>query len=159
MNNISSLTEVLGESERVLNTPLPIAYNIAFSQITLIYVYTLPFQLYSSLHYLTIPGTILAAYIILGLAAIGNSLENPFGHDNNDLNLDAYCEELSAELDMITSSRPPTMRDFVSRNENLVLAPISSKGFANWMARDKEDVWDALKAKSLLNGRRRLRLA
>lgn len=157
MSSIASLTEVIGETERVLNTPLPLAYNIAFSQITLIYIYTLPFQLYSSLQALTIPGTVLAAYIILGLAAIGNSLENPFGHDTNDLNLDAYCQDLSAELDVITSSPATTMEGFMSRNENLVLAPISQRGFAEWMGRSREDIRDALKAKSLLSGRKTLK--
>jgi putative membrane protein len=68
MNNIASLADVLTGTERVLNTPLPIAYTIAISQITWAYVLVLPFQLYNYLDWVTIPGTVLAAYIILGLS-------------------------------------------------------------------------------------------
>lgn len=157
MNGIAALTEAMGEAERVLNTPLPIAYNIAFSQITLIYVYTLPFQLFMSLGWLTIPGTVVAAYIILGISTIGNEIENPFGHDTNDLPLDSYCQELAAELDMITSTPPPKMSDFVTRNENMVLHPISSSGYTEWTKRSESDIRDALRAKSLLSGRKTLK--
>lgn len=66
--NISSLADVLTGCERVLNTPLPIAYTISISQITWAYVLVLPFQLYKYLDWVTIPGTMLAAYIILGLS-------------------------------------------------------------------------------------------
>jgi putative membrane protein len=68
MNNIGSLADVLTGTERVLNTPLPIAYTISISQITWAYVLVLPFQLYNYLDWVTIPGTMLAAYIILGLS-------------------------------------------------------------------------------------------
>jgi hypothetical protein len=43
-------------AERVLNTPLPLAYSILISQITWIYVLVLPFQLFDQLGWLTIPG-------------------------------------------------------------------------------------------------------
>jgi hypothetical protein len=43
-------------AERVLNTPLPLAYSILISQITWIYVLVLPFQLFNELGWLTIPG-------------------------------------------------------------------------------------------------------
>jgi putative membrane protein len=68
MNNIGALADVLTGTERVLNTPLPIAYTISISQITWAYVLVLPFQLYKYLDWVTIPGTMLAAYIILGLS-------------------------------------------------------------------------------------------
>ena len=54
----------------------------------------LPFQLYSKLSWVAIPGTVVAAYIILGLAAIGREIEDPFGSDVNDLDLDKYCQSL-----------------------------------------------------------------
>ena len=50
--------------DRVLQTPLPIAYSIAISQITWVYVMMLPFQLWDDLRWITIPGCIFAAYIM-----------------------------------------------------------------------------------------------
>lgn len=76
---LATMTDVLTQSERVLNTPLPEAYTIAFSQITLMYILTLPFQLVGPLGWIAIPGTLAGAYIILGLATIGHEIENPFG--------------------------------------------------------------------------------
>lgn len=76
---VAALGDVLTTSERVLNTPLPEAYTIAFSQITLMYILTLPFQLVEVLGWIAIPGTLAGAYIIMGLATIGHEIENPFG--------------------------------------------------------------------------------
>src|SRR5205809_6457833 len=101
------MNEVLTGTERILSTPLPLAYGIAISQITWVYIILLPFQLYTALGWITIPGTMVAAYIILGIAAIGHEIENPFGNDVNDLPLDNYCQQLSSELDQLTSMSPP----------------------------------------------------
>lgn len=107
MTLLGGLGEVLAGVERVVNTPLPIAYSISVAQITWAYVLVLPFQLVKLLDWVAIPGTILAGYVILGLAHIGRELENPFGQDVNDLPLDAYCHELAVDIDVLTSQPPP----------------------------------------------------
>jgi ion channel-forming bestrophin family protein len=61
MAQMGSLTDVLTGTERVLNTPLPIAYSIAISQITHLYVLALPFQLFKPLGWITILGTRVAS--------------------------------------------------------------------------------------------------
>ena len=58
MNGLTTLLECLTGMERVLGTPLPLAYNIAISQITWAYILVLPFQLYTPLGWITIPGTL-----------------------------------------------------------------------------------------------------
>lgn len=55
---LCSLNEVLTGTERVLDTPLPVAYSISIAQIAWIYVLVLPFQLYPALEWITIPGSI-----------------------------------------------------------------------------------------------------
>ena len=64
ITSIVQLNEALIGMDRVLQTPLPIAYSIAISQITWVYVMMLPFQLWDSLRWITIPGCIFAAYIM-----------------------------------------------------------------------------------------------
>ncbi|KAL2073067.1 hypothetical protein VTL71DRAFT_10391 [Oculimacula yallundae] len=156
MTAVSTLTDTQSSAERVLTTPLPIGYNILISQIVLLYVYLLPFQLIGALGWITIPGTIAAAYIILGLAAIGNELENPFGNDVNDLPLDDYCRELSSELDTLTSVPAPRFGDVVrgcgGKTENKVLWPLSEGGFDSWNSRSVRDIRSALKSKVLAGG-------
>jgi putative membrane protein len=156
VTSLAALTDTQASAERVLTTPLPIGYNILISQIVLLYVYLLPFQLWQSLRWVTIPGTIAAAYIIVGLAAIGNELENPFGNDVNDLPLDSYCMELAKELDTLTSVPAPRFsqvlrggngRGGVLSDENKVLWPLSSSGYGEWVQRSEGDIRSALKAK------------
>lgn len=144
---LSTLNEVLTGTERVLDTPLPAAYSIAISQIAWIYVMVLPFQLWRSLGWVTIPAAMVAAYIIIGLATIGSEIENPFGHDVNDLPLDTYCRQIAVELDIITATPAPNVDDFMSRPDNLVLFPLSQNSYGEWKTRSTEDIRAALRAK------------
>src|SRR5215471_17614101 len=49
MNALATFTDCLTGMERVLGTPLPLAYRIAISQVTWMYILALPFQLVSYL--------------------------------------------------------------------------------------------------------------
>jgi len=136
MTSLTNMTDCLTGCERILATPLPIAYNIVISQVTWLYVLTLPFQLYSSLKWITIPATVIAAYMIIGLAAIGREIENPFGDDVNDLDLDSYCKAIALELDIITSRPAPTRDEFIFRDDNYVMYPnVREGGYDSWKAR------------------------
>ncbi|OAL03289.1 UPF0187-domain-containing protein [Phaeosphaeriaceae sp. SRC1lsM3a] len=148
ITGIVQLNEALTGMDRVLQTPLPIAYSIAISQITWVYVMMLPFQLWDDLRWITIPGCIFAAYIIIGLAAIGREIENPFGHDVNDLPLEAYCEELELDIDTITSQPAPTTGEFMRRAQNMPIWPLSQKNYESWAGRSKQDIRDALMTKT-----------
>ncbi|KAH7308814.1 Bestrophin, RFP-TM, chloride channel-domain-containing protein [Rhexocercosporidium sp. MPI-PUGE-AT-0058] len=149
MNALAGMTDTAGNAERVLTTPLPIGYNILISQVVLLYVYMLPFQLFDSLGWVTIPGTIAAAYIILGIATIGDELENPFGNDVNDLPLDAYCAELSRELDTLMSTTAPKFDEHLVKSAGLnqPLWPLSNKGLEEWRGKTKDEIRGALRAK------------
>lgn len=89
----------------------------------------------------------MAAYIILGIAVIGREIENPFGIDVNDLPLDSYCSELANELDLIMSMPAPKLADFVAKEENLILHPLSKSGYGSWSERDIGEIRDALAAR------------
>ncbi|OJD29329.1 uncharacterized protein BKCO1_8400030 [Diplodia corticola] len=144
---IYQLNDVLAGTERVLNTPLPIAYTIAISQIAWLYVLLLPFQLWPQLKWITIPGTIAAAYIILGFEAIGREIENPFGNDVNDLPLDDYCNQLAAEIDIIASTPAPNPEQFIKRQDNLVLFPFSPNGYSAWACRSVGSIRERLRSR------------
>ncbi|KAF2271485.1 UPF0187-domain-containing protein [Westerdykella ornata] len=148
ITGVVALNEVLVGVERVLQTPLPIAYSIAISQITWVYVMMLPFQLWESLKWVTIPGCIFAAYIILGIAAIGREIENPFGMDVNDLPLEAYCEELEMDVDIIMSQPAPKPAEFLRKRLNMPLWPLSHSGFTDWADRSKQEIREALMTKT-----------
>jgi hypothetical protein len=91
-----------------------------------------------------------ATYIIIGLASICSEIENPFGIDVNDLPLDQFCQQLAADLDIMTSSPCPKPEDFIKRSDNKVLFPLSQSGCQLWKERSVEDIRDALKAKATI---------
>ena len=67
-----------------------------------------------------------AAYIILGIALIGGALENPFGDDVTDIDMDAFIRQLKMELNILTSRAPPKLQDFIATDENFPLGPKST---------------------------------
>jgi putative membrane protein len=147
LNALMVLNEVLAGTDRILNTPLPIAYSIAISQITWVYILLLPFQLYPSLGYVTIPASMFAAYIILGIAFIGREIENPFGNDVNDLPLDAFCDQIRKDIDIIMSRVPTPTEELVMDEDNLLLYPLSLRGGSDWAEKSVEEIRDALASK------------
>ncbi|TCD62011.1 hypothetical protein EIP91_007629 [Steccherinum ochraceum] len=59
-----------------------------------IYLFFLPFQLVDLFRWYTIPGVCIASFIYLGFVASGEEIEQPFGYDENDLDLDMFCREI-----------------------------------------------------------------
>ncbi|XMA08945.1 hypothetical protein WAI453_001736 [Rhynchosporium graminicola] len=157
MSALAGMTETAGNAERILNTPLPVGFNILISQVVLLYVYLLPFQLYSALKWMTIPGTIAAAYIILGIDIIGDQLDNPFGNDVNDLPLDSYCAELSRDLDTLMSTPAVRYDEFLrqSGGVNRPLWPLSGGILEDWREKGNDEIRSALRAKVLASNRPR----
>ncbi|KAI9902418.1 hypothetical protein N3K66_001770 [Trichothecium roseum] len=146
-NHIAMLNDILTGCERVLSTPLPLAYAIAISQITWVYIMLLPFQLVLILDWVTIPATMVAAYIILGFLMIGEEIENPFGEDVNDLPLESYCEQIAADMDIIASYEKRDGYSFLNNADSIPLYPASSASMGTWMRRDEESLRSAIKGK------------
>lgn len=149
LTSLSTLNDVLCGTDRILNTPLPVAYSITIAQISWVYILLLPFQLVTRLSWNTIPATMLAAYIILGFGLIGREIENPFGREVNDLPLESFCDQIAYDIDVIMSKPAPKPSEFVLRGDNMPLYPLSMAGYAEWIERPVEDLRAALKTKVL----------
>jgi putative membrane protein len=52
----------------------------------------------SSIGLLTPLVTMMAAYAVLMIEALGQELDNPFGHDPNDLALSTICDTIERDL-------------------------------------------------------------
>jgi len=57
LNALLSLTDSLTGLERILTTPIPFSYSIHLWVVTVMYCLVLPFQIWSALRWITIPGT------------------------------------------------------------------------------------------------------
>ncbi|MGA7937457.1 MAG: bestrophin family ion channel [Kovacikia sp.] len=95
--------DALGSCERILKTPMPLAYAIHLKQLLLLYCLSLPFQMVGSLGWWTGPLVVLISFTLFGIEEIGIEIENPFGRDPNDLPLDAICATMLRNIeDLIT---------------------------------------------------------
>ncbi|RIA95051.1 Bestrophin/UPF0187 [Glomus cerebriforme] len=89
---LDCLCDCLSKFERILRSPIPVAYSIHFSQTVWIYCISLPFFLISTSHWPTIIIVFFVSFILFGLEHIATEIENPFGYDENDLKLDDFCK-------------------------------------------------------------------
>ena len=102
---VNNMIEALSGCERILRTPIPLAYAIHLKQLLLLYCLALPFQMVKELTWGTGPVVALISFALFGIEEIGIEIENPFGHDANDLPLDNICATMQRNIeDLITLS-------------------------------------------------------
>lgn len=103
---ITSMIDVLGGCERILKTPIPLAYAIHLKQLLLLYCLALPFQMVNDLAWGTGPVVALISFTLFGIEEIGIEIENPFQHDTNDLPLDSICATMQRNIGDLISLSP-----------------------------------------------------
>ncbi|KAH9940400.1 Bestrophin, RFP-TM, chloride channel-domain-containing protein [Epithele typhae] len=91
---LASMEDSLSTLERILTTPLPFVYSVHIRHTVWIYLFFLPFQLVDLFKWYAIPGVGFAAFTYLGFLAAGEEIEQPFGYDENDLDLDFFCRAI-----------------------------------------------------------------
>ena len=97
-DSLHVFTDLQGGCERIKSTPIPFSYNVLIHRIVAIYCFSLPFGLLSITHWFTPIVTAFIAYAFLGIDAIGEEIEEPFGYDKNDLPLDAISTMIEVNL-------------------------------------------------------------
>ncbi|NTX39310.1 hypothetical protein HUA78_33235 [Myxococcus sp. CA033] len=105
--DVHLLVDYIGGCERIRKTPIPFAYVMHLRRALLVFCYTLPFALVESFGGLTVLATFVVAYIFFGIEEIGVEIEDPFGHDDNDLPLDSICNTIHANLNALMPVEPP----------------------------------------------------
>ena len=84
---LTDFTNLQGGCERIKSTPIPFSYNVLLHRIVAIYCFTLPFGMAPLVDWFTPIVVALIGYAFLGIDAIGEEIEEPFGTDANDLPL------------------------------------------------------------------------
>lgn len=95
---VTDMVDVQGGCERIRNTPIPWSYTVLMHSIVAAYCFALPFGLVTTTHLLTPVVVLLIAYAFLGLDAVGDELEQPFGHEDNDLPLASISRTIEINL-------------------------------------------------------------
>ncbi|KAJ2402791.1 hypothetical protein GGF41_007516, partial [Coemansia sp. RSA 2531] len=104
LNNLASL---MGGCERILSTPIPLAYRVHLNHGLYMYLLVLPWALGSMGLAKTIIFQFIISFLMIGIDSISREIQNPFGYDANDLPLDSYCESILVELSYALQRRAP----------------------------------------------------
>jgi putative membrane protein len=88
----------------------------------------------------------ITSFIVIGFAAIGAEIENPFGYDKNDLNLDFFCNEIICqELAAITARPFPPPEEWVFSAQNQTLG-VSGVGADKVVSEGMQTLREGLKS-------------
>ena len=91
-------SSIQGACERIKNTPIPYSYSMYIKKFIFLFVITLPFGFITTFAYFTIPIVLLIFYILVSIELIAEEIEDPFGHDVNDLPTDALAEKIRNDV-------------------------------------------------------------
>jgi putative membrane protein len=103
---LDDMVDILGGCERILKTPVPLVYTITLNTLLWIYFLLLPFQLVGGLKWWTAPILVFMSFLYLGINEVGAEIEEPFGHDANDLPLDSICTTIVRNLEHMIQFAP-----------------------------------------------------
>ncbi|CAG8442363.1 Bestrophin/UPF0187 [Gigaspora rosea] len=92
-DGILTLSECFSGLEKI-DESIPFVYSTLLSLTTWIYSLSLSFQLVDDLKWVTVPIVFLSTLFLFGIIELAKQLENPFGIDINDLDINKFCEDI-----------------------------------------------------------------
>jgi putative membrane protein len=95
------LMDVCGACEKIRSSPVPLSYRALLRHGTILYLASAPWFLGADLGYWAVAATALLSYFLLGIELTAEEVEEPFGTNRDDLDLDAYCRTIRASVDEI----------------------------------------------------------
>ncbi|WP_448380929.1 bestrophin family protein [Gloeomargarita sp.] len=106
-DSMNQLIQGLTACERIVSTPLPMAYVIYLKQLILVYCLALPWSLKPELGWTMVLIVGVVAFILMGVEELAREIENPFGLDVNDLPLEELCATIRRNVTMILQFSAP----------------------------------------------------
>jgi ion channel-forming bestrophin family protein len=103
---LNTMVDILGGCERILKTPVPLVYTITLKMLLVIYFMVMPLGIVHELNWWTGLDMAFVSFLLLGLDEIGSEIEEPFGHDPNDLPLDFICKTIVRNVEDLIKESP-----------------------------------------------------
>jgi putative membrane protein len=98
------LMNICGGCERIRNTRVVRSYRIFARQCVILYLGTLPWAMAAQFGWWTVPMAALTSYFMIGLETVSEHVEEPFGRDEDDLDLDGLCVTIADTVDELLRS-------------------------------------------------------
>lgn len=103
--NVTAIVDAWGGTERILRTPIPFAYAQHIKAFLALFCASAPFAMVQSMGWYTPLASAVLAFGLFGIEEIGVEIEDPFGHDPNDLPLDAMNERVVVDTKAMLDAR------------------------------------------------------
>jgi putative membrane protein len=97
--------EVCGACERIKYTLMSQSWRTLTRQCVVIYLLVIPWALVDEFHIWTVPITMLISYFVIGGEGIAHYVEEPFGNQEDHLDLDAICHAIESTVSEILDDR------------------------------------------------------
>lgn len=96
--NLNGFLDNLGACERILNTPIPFSYSLFIKKFIFIYTTTLPLAFVPIFGYWATLVALFVFYVLVSIELLAEEIENPFGHDANDLPTNGLSVKIKANV-------------------------------------------------------------
>jgi len=93
--------DICGGCERIRNTRLAQSYRAFARQCVFLVLATLPWGIVDAFQWWTVPLTGITSYFMLGLETVAEHVEEPFGRDDDDLDLESLCRTIDVTVSEI----------------------------------------------------------
>lgn len=104
--HVRALMDICGACERIRKTPISRSYLAFIRQSIFLYLSTLPWGLVHDFTFWTIPAVTIIAYFMIGIELIAEQVEEPFGREEDDLELDVICQGIETTvMEIFTTPR------------------------------------------------------
>ncbi len=105
-DQLSKLVDAQGACERIRKTPLPFVYVVMLKQLILIYLIALPFVLASHCGWWAPVVMAMAALSLFGIEEASVEIEDPFGVEDNCLDMAAYTLTIARDTGQMATHKP-----------------------------------------------------
>jgi len=95
---LAKLLEVCGACERIARTPFIHSYRVFVRQCIAIFLFSFPWGIAQDFQWWTVPLTIIVSYFMLGMEVVAENVEEPFGLDEDDLDLEGMCKTVEQSM-------------------------------------------------------------
>jgi putative membrane protein len=103
----ATLIDHIGGCERILKTPLPMAYRVEIRRLLVIFLVMTPLAVVDRVHWATPAVTLLVTLPLLAIEKIGTELQFPFSPRSlNPLPLDEICDTIEGNLLALLDDQP-----------------------------------------------------
>ncbi|GAA6042316.1 hypothetical protein JCM8097_003840 [Rhodosporidiobolus ruineniae] len=100
---LQQLSDALTAVEAILLRPIPMAYSLYLRHVVWLFLVLLPTQLRATSGWFTILLVVVATFMYLGMLKLSDQIENPFGYNSSDLDLEFLVRAITKELRELTA--------------------------------------------------------